>query len=459
VSAFPPGPRGVGVRFVGRASAGGLLSYLAEVAKRYGSISSFRLGSHRIVVVDDADLVEELLVTRQHEFVRASGATILRELVGEGLLTTDDPAHVARRRIMQPAFHRARVARYATTIVTETERVIAAWNGKPLDVGAEMAQVTLAAVGATLFGADLRAEAGRIAVVLARVLARGTSLGPLLAIASPALGPLHRMFPNRSSILFPRERAELDAIVGPIVRRRRDAASGDDLLSLLLEARDGSATLDEEAVRNEVVMLILAGHETTANALAWTWYLLASHPQVEAKLHAEVDGAIGGRPPNLDDVPKLRFTANVFEESLRLFPPAGAFARVPLAATELGGYAIPKGASIFVSPFVTQRNPRYFEDPLAFVPERWEGKPPPRFAHFPFGGGSKTCIGEPFARMEAVLAIATIAARFSLRRVERGSSRRPSRVREREAKPSRPFGECDPPSPASRRRRKTACFG
>ena len=433
----PPGPRGIGLGFLASARSGGLLRYLAETARRYGPVSSFRLGTQCLALVDDPRLIEEILVTRQHAFVRDTGAVLLRELVGEGLLTTDDPAHLARRRLMQPAFHRGRVARYAETIVAETERVMGGWNGAPLDVGAEMAKLTLGAVGASLFGADLRDEAASVAAVLGRVLRRGTSLAPLLALATPLLAPLHRLVPERASILFPRERAELDAIVAPIVRRRRAAlrqaqgdtfpvmlslskhAEADDLLSLLLAARDEGAALDDADVRNEVVMLILAGHETTANALTWVWYALASHPSVEARVHAEVDAVLGGRPPGVDDVPKLRYVSRVVDETLRLYPPAGAFARRPLAALELGGFALPRLASVFVSPYVTQRNPRYFPDPLAFAPDRWADAAPPKFAYFPFGGGSKTCIGEPFARMEAILAIATIAGRYTLRRTDR----------------------------------------
>jgi cytochrome P450 len=315
---------------------------------------------------------------------------------------------------MQPAFHRTRVARYASTIVAETERVTATWNGEPFDIGAAMARLTLGAVGAALFGADLREEANRVAAVLARVLQRGTSLGALLALLAPSLGTLHRLLPKRASVFFPRERAELQAIVDPIVRGRR-GTGGDDLLSLLLEARDdGGGKIDDAGLSNELVMLILAGHETTANALTWTWYLLARHPAVERTLHAELDAVLDGRTPDIDDVPKLHYTARVVDEALRLYPPAAAFARRPLAAIELGGYTIPRMASVFVSPYVTQRNPRYFADPLVFAPERWNASPPEKFAYFPFGGGSKMCIGEPFARLEAVLAVAAIARRYTL---------------------------------------------
>ncbi len=422
IASLPPGPGARGTfAFLRAASSGTVLDYFSELSRNYGPVSSLPVGPQRIVFIDEPRLIEEILVTRQHEFVRDTGALLLRELVGDGLLTTDDPAHLQRRRLMQPAFHRARVAAYATTIVAETQRVSAGWDvSRPLDLGAEMARLALAAVGASLFGADLRERAAAVATVLARVTQRGASLAVLLAVAGPLLGPLRRVFPGRASVLFPHERARLEAIVAPLVARERKRSGGADLLSLLLEARDeGGGALDDAAVRNEICMLILAGHETTANALTWTWYLLGEHPAVEARLFAEIDSVLGGGAPTLADVARLPYVARVFDEALRLYPPASAFARRPIRALELGGFAIPAGASVFVSPFVTQRSVRFFEDPLAFAPERWQGAAPPKFAFFPFGGGSKMCIGEPFARLEAILAIATIAARYRFERLER----------------------------------------
>ena len=405
--------------FLRAATSGRLLAYLRELSQAYGPVSSVPLGTRRIVFVDDAALVESVLVTRQHAFVRDDGARLLRELVGEGLLTTDDPAHLRRRRVMQPSFHRARVAAYAPLVVAETDRITAAWRDDvTIDAGAEMARLTLAAVGAALFGTDLRGDAAAVAEVLARVTQRGTSLGALLAFAGPALGPLHRLFPGRESLLFPRERARLDAIVAPLVARA-GREGGENLLALLLEARDETgAPLGDAAVRNEAVMLILAGHETTANALTWTWYCLAEHPPVLARLQAELDAVLGGRAPEVSDLPNLPYAAAVFDEALRLYPPAAAFARRPLHDVELGGYRIAAGTSVFVSPYVTQRNERYYGAPETFHPGRRFGKTPPKFAFFPFGGGSKTCIGEPFARLEALLVIARIASRYTLRRTE-----------------------------------------
>ena len=419
--ALPPGPGAVGsVGFLRAASAGTLLAFFTDLSGRFGDIASFPLGPQRIVFVNDPALVEEMLVTRQRAFVRDTGAQLLRELVGEGLLTTDDPVHLQRRRIMAPAFHRARVAQYGEIVVAQTEAIVRAWRpGAHVDVGAEMARLTLAAVGGALFGTDLREGAAEIASVLASVTERGGTLAGLLAFATPLLGPLRAAFPNRASLLFPRERARLEAVVAPLVARERAAGGSDDLLGMMLAARDeGGRGLDDAAIRNEICMLVLAGHETTANALTWTFALLAQHRTIEATLHAEIDAVCGARLPDVDDLARMPYVAHVFDEALRLYPPAPAFARRPTAEIELGGYRIPKGASIFVSPFVTQRDARYFASPLAFVPERWAHPTQPKFAYFPFGGGSKMCIGEPFARMEALLVMATIARRFSLQKTD-----------------------------------------
>jgi cytochrome P450 len=395
----------------------GLAPYLRRLSERYGPLSSFRLGSQPIVFADDAALVEQVLVTQQHLFTRDVGAAIARDLLGEGLLTTEDPPHLQRRRLMQPAFHRARVASYARAIAREAERACDLWDGVlALEIGTEMRKLTLAVVGETLFGSDMRGSAAAVVAVLERFLERGNSFGALLLAVAPLLAALRRRA-GRRSLFFRSERAELERIIAPLVERRRAGAGGDDLLSVLLAARDegGGGGLDDAALRSEVVTLVLAGHETTSNALTWTWLMLAHHPEVERRLHQELDSVLAGRVPSFEDVPQLRYTASVFAEAVRLFPPAPAFARRPLVPVDLGGYRIPAGTSIYVSPYVTQRNPRYFEAPDDFRPERWQGGPPPKFAYFPFGGGSKRCIGEPLAELEGVLVLATIARRFSLR--------------------------------------------
>lgn len=414
-----PGPRGREARrFLGIGSADGMVAFFAETVRRYGPLVGMRFFGHHVVLVDDADLIAEVLQHQQHAFSRDTGAVLLRELVGDSLLTSEDPAHLVRRRMLQPAFHRARIRTYTEHMVDEARRTADAWEHRTkIDIGGEMAQLTLGVVGRSLFGTDVRDEAHRIAAVVASIGGRGGKLQPLVAALSPLLFAIRRATPQTARFIFRRERQALEAIVDPIVARRRaNGGGGDDLLAMLLDVRDDEGHgLSDIDVRNELITFVLAGHETTASALTWSWYLLASHPDAEARMHEEIDTVLGGRPPQMEDVPHLRYTAAEFDEALRLYPPAAAFGRRPLEPIALGGYRIPRGASIFVSPYVTQRNPRYFPDPDRFAPERWFGEPPPKFAFFPFGGGSKMCIGEPFARAEGVLVLATIAQRWRLR--------------------------------------------
>jgi cytochrome P450 len=279
-----------------------------------------------------------------------------------------------------------------------------------------MMRLTLSVVGRSLFGTDVGGEAAGIARVMTSIASRGGRLQPLVAAIAPLFFALRRVTPQSARFLFARERAELEAVVDPIIARRRSEPGGDDLLSMLLEVRDEDGRgLTDVDVRNELITFVLAGHETTSSALTWAWYSIGRDPAIEARLHAELDEVLGTRAPSMDDIGRLTYTSHLFDEALRLYPPAAAFGRRPIEDVEIGGYRVPRGASVFVSPFVTQRNVRYFANPDAFDPERWSGEAPPRFAFFPFGGGSKMCIGEPFARAEGVLVLATIARRWRLR--------------------------------------------
>jgi cytochrome P450 len=417
---LPPGPRGrEALRFLGFGAAAQLVDYFATVAATYGPIAAWRAGLQRVVLLDDADLIGTVLQTQQHDYTRDTGAMLLRELLGDAILTTEDPVHLQRRRVVQPAFHRARIASYGRTMVEEAERVQAEWRaGSVVDIGATMTRLTLSVVGRSLFGSDVGSAAGEIADVITSIAARGGRLQPFVAALGPLILALRGTRPKRSNLLFKSERATLERIVEPLLREGRasaDLGGRDDLLAMLLESRDERGEpLGDGDVRAELITMVLAGHETTSTALGWAWYLLARHPEAEAEMHAEIERVIGSRTPTIDDVAELRYTSAVFNEALRLYPPAAAFGRRPVRDVELGGYRIPKGASIFVSPYVTHRNPRYFPDPHAFVPERWFGDAPPKFAFFPFGGGSKMCVGEPFARAEGVLVLATLARRWSM---------------------------------------------
>jgi len=399
---FPPGPRGREVLgFVKEP-----LPFLEKTARRYGPISYFRVLNQRIYLVDEPDLIQDILVHRQHLFVRDTGATLLRELVGDGLLTRDEPGHRERRRILQPAFHRTQISSYATAMVDETARAMDSWReDDPVDIAAEMKRLTLAIVGVCLLGADFRSEADRIAAVLERVLKRSRWIAPGLALIEPLAHVYRAVWPQGPSLFFGSERAELEAILTPVIERRRDGGA-EDILSLLL------SEFNNDDAANEIVTMVLAGHETTATALAWAWNLLATHPRVEAALAEEVDAVCGNRAPSIDDIPQLKYTAAVFQEALRLYPSAPVFGRRPSEDLELAGYRIPRGASILLSPYITQRNQRWFPRPDSFEPERWLDISIPKFAFFPFGGGAKMCIGEPFARMEGLLILSSVVQRW-----------------------------------------------
>jgi cytochrome P450 len=418
VAAAIPGPRGKeALRFLGFGSSGGMLEYFAETARCYGPIAQLRVLGQTIVLLDDADLIAEVLQNQQHLFTRDTGAALLREITGDGVLTLDDPHHLQRRRLLQPAFHRAQIAHYTEHMVTLSERAASEWcEGAELDLSAAMMRLTLAIVGASLFGGEVT-KAEEIAAVVSAIGRRGGRLQPVVAALAPLMLGVRRHLPQNLRLVFGRERATLERIVDPIVAQRRRRAGDElDLLAMLLAARDeGGGSLSDIDIRNELITFVLAGHETTSSALTWAWYLLGHHPEIETCFHRELDDVLGDRAPTIDDVGRLRYTANVFAEALRLYPPAAAFARRPTQRVTLGEYSVPRHASVFMSPYVTHRNARYFNDPLAFRPERWNGTPPPKFAFFPFGGGAKMCIGEAFARAEGVLVLATIGRRWRMR--------------------------------------------
>ncbi len=401
---LPPGPsRLKAFGFLGRGSPRKAFAFLERTAHEYGPVSMFRIFHHSICLVVDPELIRRILVTDQRQYVRDTGATLLRELLGDVLLTREDPSHLERRRVLQPAFHRTQVAGYAELMAAEAERSCAAWQpGQVLDIGVEMRRVTLSIVGAALFGIDFGPDVERIAEILRRSVKRSARLSLLVVLFEPLLLAWRRRRPHASSLFFNKERAELIRIIDPILKAHQ-TRPGRDLLTLLLEA----GGLSEEDVKNEVMTMILAGHETTASALTWCFYLLTKHPDVQGRVRAEVDG-IGPEPLTLDNLPSLRYTSMVFRETLRLYPPALAFGRRPLKDVELAGFRIPSGTSVLMSPYITHRNPRYYDQPDQFLPGRWETADIPKFAWFPFGGGSKMCIGEAFANMEGVLVLATL---------------------------------------------------
>jgi len=378
----------------------------------YGDIVTMRYYSFRVYFISHPDYIEQVLVTDNRKFIKGRILRKNKQLFGNGLLTSEGDFWLRQRRLAQPAFHRGRIASYADTMVRYASRIANEWSdGEERDLHAEMMRLTLSIVAKTLFDADVDREAKRVGHALEAIMQLNSDFRKL--ILTPTWLPTPRKI--RATIAT----AKLNRIIYRFIEERRaSGVDNGDLLSMLLAARDddGSRMTDRQ-LRDEAITIFLAGHETTANALAWTWMLLAQNPIVEVKLHEELDRVLGGRVPTVDDLPNLRYTNHVVTESLRLYPPAWGMARIAIEDTEIAGYPIPKGCGVSLAQWVVHRDPRWFEAPLEFRPERWEGdllKRLPRFAYFPFGGGPRQCIGNNFAVMEASLLLATLAQQFKI---------------------------------------------
>jgi cytochrome P450 len=393
------------------------LDFLERTAARYGDLAHLRVGPYRLVFVNHPDLIHEVLAAKDASFIKGRVLDQARDVFGQGLLTSEGDFHRRQRRLIQPAFHRRRIEAYADAMAADAAAAAARWrDGETLDVAREMMRLTLRIVARSLFSVDVEEESAREV---------GRALDALVAafslVAVPWAGLLRKL-PLPAARRAQRGRQTLDALVYRMIAERRRTGGGEDLLSLLLAARDedGGGAMDDRQVRDEVLTLFLAGHETTANALAWSWYLLASHPEAEARFHAEVDAVLGDRLPAARDLPSLPYTRQVFAESMRLYPPAWAVSRRTVEPVTIGGYPVPAGAGVLASQWVAHRDPRFFEDPLAFRPERWtedfEARLP-KLAYFPFGGGPRICIGMGFAWMEGVLLLATIGRGWTMRLV------------------------------------------
>ena len=344
----------------------------------------------------------------------------LRPLLGRGLFSNDGQSWLHQRRLMQPAFHRKQLATFGRLMTVATESMLERWQNaaegnQTLDVAAEMMRLTLQIVGQALFSIDLSDETDTVGLAFTALM---TPLMDYIYHPVPPLG-----FPTPRNRRIQHYIRTLDEVVQVIItEHRRSGADKDDLLSMLLAARDEETGegMNDRQVRDEVMTLLLAGHETTSNALSWAWYLLSQHPDAESCLHAELEQVLGGRTPTVEDLPRLTYTRMVLEETLRLYPPAVGFNRKAMADDEVGGYFVPAGTLIWLSPYMTHRHPDFWEKPEVFDPERFSpdcsvGRV--HFAHFPFGGGPRLCIGNTFAMMEAQLVLATIAQRYCLRMV------------------------------------------
>ncbi|MCB9455902.1 MAG: cytochrome P450 [Anaerolineaceae bacterium] len=417
---FPPGlPPIKGIiaqlRFMSELSRD-FMGFLVEKNRQYGDVFQFQVGDFRQYVITDPDLIHEVLVAQSAKFQKDMQYTDTRRglarFLGNGLLTSNGEFWKRQRRLVAPSLHARRIESYAETMVDYALDTVNGWQDNTrLDISQEMNRLTMRIVGKTLFNADVA--------------------GDVRDVAS-AMGTIQHYFAESRSKLLPtwiptpfeRRARQASGTLNEISYRlieawRQTREDRGDLLSMLLmaEDEDGNHMTDEQA-RDELVTLFLAGHETTANALNWTWYLLAQNPEAEAKLHAELDSVLGGKPPTLDDLKRLPYTEMVVKEALRLYPPAFGFGRVATEDLEIGGYFVPKDTVVAITSYIVHHSPKWWDEPEAFRPERFtpenEAKQH-RYAYVPFGGGPRVCIGNSFAMMEAQLLLATIASRYQFR--------------------------------------------
>jgi cytochrome P450 len=386
------------------------------MAREHGDVVHFKLGPQDLFLLNNPDFIRDVLVTNNRNFVKSRGLEMAKKFLGESLLTSEGEFHRRQRRLAQPAFHRQRINAYAEVMIDHATRTRDRWNdGQTLDVWHEMMRLTLAIVGKTLFDADVEGEAPEIGRALTDVMQLFERMtNPLAAILDK--------LPLPSNVRWIKAKARLDETIYRIINERR--ASGEDrgdLLSMLMLAQDvegdGSGMSDRQ-VRDEAMTLFVAGHETTANALTWTWYLLSQNPEVEAKLHREIDSVLEGRSPTAADVIRLPYTEMVLAESMRMYPPAWTLGRRVLSDYQIGQYVLPAGSIVLMSPWVMHHDERFYPDHNRFDPERWTieaREARPKFSYFPFGGGPRVCIGEQFAWMEGILLIATLAQQWKLK--------------------------------------------
>jgi len=393
------------------------LGFITDVARKYGDVARFEVGGTQVYQLGDPDLVAHVLVHENENYVKGDRFNqILRPIVGNGLLTNEGAFWREQRHRVQPAFHPSMLERYAEVMTAYTERLLDSWrDGEPRDVHADMMHLTVEIAAKALFDVDIREMEAEIGTALEAAMDHA-ELDAHLPFDVPA------WLPTPENRRFQRALADLDAVAARILDEHRARAArgedGDDVVSRLLAARDDAGTpLSDQQIRDEIVTLLLAGHETTALTLTYTLHLLGRHPDVEATLHEEVDAVLDGRTPTVADLDDLTYTERVVKEELRIYPPVWELIREAVTDDQVGDYHVPAGTTVAVQPWVLHRDPRYFEEPEAFRPERWttafERELPP-FAYFPFGGGPRRCIGDRFARLEARLVLATVARDWRL---------------------------------------------
>jgi cytochrome P450 len=410
---YPPGPTPHWLLGVLPEYSRDPLGFINNCAKEYGDIVYWKGSLFCAYQLNHPDYIEEVLVKKSNLFCKQESWKILQRIFGNGLLSSEGNFWQRQRRLMQPAFHRDRIFSYGEVMVDYTQRLLTNWSdGETRNIHEDMMSLTLEIVAKTLFGTEIATEVEIIEASMQVSLEYFESRnGDLLLYLIPDWVPLPH------NLRFQKAAKQFEDIIYRLIQQRRESGEdGGDLLSMLLQIRheDGNGMSDKQ-LRDEAMTLFVAGHETTALVMSWTWYLLSQHPEVEQKLLAELQVVLQGRTPTFRDLPQLQYTERVIMEVMRLYPPVWVMARQALQDCEIAGYPVRAGDSILMSQWVMHHDSRYFDEPEVFNPDRWEGdlaKRLPTFAYFPFGGGSRICIGQSFAKMEAVLLLATIAQKF-----------------------------------------------
>lgn len=391
-----------------------VLALVVESAVEHGDVVRCRLGPHVVHLLNHPDHAAHVLQKNSANYdKRTRSSSMIRSVTGESLLTCNGEFWKRQRRMDQPAFHHRKIEGFAGMMTESTQAMLLRWQtggSTPgvLDLASEMARLTYSIVGRTLFSFNTAEDAETIEramrIILPHIFQR---------LGQPVQAPI--WFPSPANRRFRRALADVDRVVYRIIAsHRREAAGYNDLLALLMAARDPEtgAALGDIQLRNETITFLLAGHETTANSLTWTFHLIANHPDIAAGVISEIDGVLKGRTPELEDLPKLVFTRHVIQESMRLYPPIWIIERRAIQADEISGFAIPKGSSVVISPYALHRHPDFWDRPEVFDPSRFEQKPPP--AYLPFGAGPRFCIGNEFAMMEATIICAMVLQKFDV---------------------------------------------
>jgi cytochrome P450 len=408
---LPPGPEGTLIGGNIHQFRAHLLDFLLEAARDYGPLTSFRIGPRRVFLASAPELIEQVLITDAKRYIKHFGARAYKPVLGNGLVTSEGEFWHRQRKLIQPVFLKARVQSYAPIMGELTERMLASWtSGKTIRINHEFGTLTSRIALKTLFDLDDDGDREQFNDTLRLSF-------DLMSARLRRIFKLPLWVPTPETLCLKRSISELERTVeGFIASARSRPNMGDDLLSRLMLAQHEDGTrMSKRQLRDEVMTLYLAGHETTALTLTWTWYLLAQHQRVEEKLVTEWQQVLAGRTPTADQLQQLPYTAAVITESMRLFPPVYVIGREATGDLELGGYRVKRGYTVLMSQWVNHRDPEYFSEPDEFRPERWENgltKRIPKFAYYPFGGGQRMCIGSTFASIEAPIVLATIGQRY-----------------------------------------------